>query len=65
MILLDLRYEFGENEVLFVKIEAMVPDIWLDTSFKIRLDTSNVVSRSQTPRSRNFLKSRDFIGFIL
>ena len=33
MILLDLPYDFGENEVLFVKIETRVPDIWLDTSF--------------------------------
>ena len=30
MILLDLSYDFGENEILFVKIGARVPDIWLD-----------------------------------
>ena len=33
MILLDSYYDFEENEVLFVKIGARVPDIWLDTSF--------------------------------
>ena len=33
MILLDSSYDFGEHEVLFVKIVARVPDIWLDTSF--------------------------------
>ena len=33
MILLDSYYDFEENEVLFVKMGARVPDIWLDTSF--------------------------------
>ena len=32
MILLNSSYDFGENEVLPAKIEARVPDIWLDTS---------------------------------
>ena len=32
-ILLDSSYDFGENEVLLVKIGARVPDIWLDMSF--------------------------------
>ena len=33
MILLDLSYDSVENEVLFVKIGARVPDLWLDVSF--------------------------------
>ena len=32
MILLDLSYNAGENEVPFVKIEARVPDLWLNMS---------------------------------
>ena len=32
IILLDLYYNPGENEVLFVKIGAKVLDLWLDTS---------------------------------
>ena len=32
MILLDLCYDSGENEVLFVKVGARVLDIWLDKS---------------------------------
>ena len=32
MILFDLSYDSWENEVLFVKIEARVLDVWLDTS---------------------------------
>ena len=30
--LISSCYDFGENEVLFVKIEARILDIWLDTS---------------------------------
>ena len=33
IILLDSYYESGENEVLFVKNGARVPDLWLDLSF--------------------------------
>ena len=33
MILLDLSQNSGKNEVLLVKIGAMVQDLWLDTSF--------------------------------
>ena len=32
MILLDLSHDSSENDGLFVKIEAMILDIWLDTS---------------------------------
>ena len=32
MILFDLSYDSSENDVLFVKIEARVLDVWLDTS---------------------------------
>ena len=32
MILLESSYDSGENEILFSKIEARVPDLWLDTS---------------------------------
>ena len=33
MVLLDSSYDFGKNEVLFVKIGAMVLDLQRDTSF--------------------------------
>ena len=33
MILLDSSHDSRENEVLFVKVIAIVLDIWLDTSF--------------------------------
>ena len=33
MNLLDSSYEFGENEVMFVKTGARVLDLWLDTSW--------------------------------
>ena len=33
MILLDSYYDSAENEVLFVKIGARVPDLWLDIFF--------------------------------
>ena len=33
MILLDSSHDSSENEVLFVKIEARVLDIWLDKCF--------------------------------
>ena len=32
IILLDLSYDSGENVVMFVKIGARVPELWLDTS---------------------------------
>ena len=32
IILLDLYYDFGESEVLFVKIGTKVLELWLDTS---------------------------------
>ena len=31
MVLIDLYYDSGEKEVLFVKIGARVPDLWLNT----------------------------------
>ena len=33
MVLVDSSYDSGKNEVLFVKIGAMVLDLQLDTSF--------------------------------
>ena len=33
MVLVDLSYDSGKNEVLFVKIGAMVLDLQLGTSF--------------------------------
>ena len=32
IILLESSYDSGENEVLFVKVGAKVPKLWLDTS---------------------------------
>ena len=37
IILLDLYYDSGENEVLRVKIGARVPDLRLDMSFEPKL----------------------------
>ena len=31
MVLIDLYYDSGEKEVLFVKIGARVPELWLHT----------------------------------
>ena len=33
MVLVDSSYDFGKNEVLFVKIGTMVVDLQRDTSF--------------------------------
>ena len=33
MVLVDLSYDFGKNEVLLVKIGAIVLDLQRDTSF--------------------------------
>ena len=62
MILLDSSHNSWKNEVLLVKIWAKVLDLWLD----ILLGPSgpNVVSRSQAPRLKFFLRFYDFIGFI-
>ena len=103
---LDLSHDFWANDGLFVKIAATVLDICLDTSsgpkwprcglrvpepiylmvlqkmmacflkLQLRLWTyglihllgtsgPNIVSRSQTPRAKFFLRFTDFIGFIL
>ena len=62
MILVDSSHDFWENDTLFEKIA-----LWFWTYGLIRLlGTSgpDVVSGSQTPSSRNFLRFHDFIGFI-
>ena len=62
MILLDLSYDPGENEVLLAKIGASVLDLRL-----VRLlvpSGPNVVYRPQTARSSYFLKFHDFIGIL-
>ena len=41
IILLDSSYDFGENKVLFLKIGARVPDVWLDTTFGLRWPKCN------------------------
>ena len=118
MILLNSSQDSWENEVLFVKIEARVLDLWLDTSsgakwpkcsfltpgpkvnnffevskfYWIHLmifekmrpclwklepgfwtygwidllgpSDSNILSRPQAQRSMNFLRFHNFIGFI-
>ena len=65
MILLDFFYDSWEKKVLFVKIQARVLDLWLDTSFGSRWPKQpNVVSRPQAPRSRIFSRFHDFLGFI-
>ena len=42
MILLDSYYDSAENEVLFVKIRARVPDLWLDIFFGPLLSQSSL-----------------------
>ena len=37
MILLDSPFNSTENEVLFVRIGAKVPDLWLDKLFEFKL----------------------------
>ena len=37
IIFLDSSYDSGKDEVLFVKIEAKVLDLWLDKSFGPKL----------------------------
>ena len=65
MILLDFFYDSWEKKVLFVKIQARVLDLWLDTPFGSRWPKQpNVVSRPQAPRSRIFSRFHDFLGFI-
>ena len=59
---MDPSHDSWENEVLFVKIESRVLDLLLDTSSGP--SGPNVSSRPQTPRSRNFLRFCNFIGFI-
>ena len=63
MILLDLSHDSSENDGLFVKIEAMVLDIY---GLILLLGPSgpDVVSGSQTPRSKNILRFHNLIGFI-
>ena len=63
IILLDLSRYSWEKEDLYVKIWAKVLNLWLDTSSGLKSDP-NVVSRPQTPSSRNFLRFHNFIGFI-
>ena len=63
MILPDSSYDFGENEVLFVKIGARVLDIWLDTSFGPKWPKFSFLA--QDPKVMKFLKLHNFIGLIL
>ena len=61
-ILLDSSHDSWENEVLLVKIGDRVLDLRLDMSSGP--SSPNLVSRSQAPRSRHFLRFYDFTGFI-
>ena len=67
MILMDSFYDFGRNEVLFVKIGAIVLDLQLDTCFGP--NCPKLVLRPQTPnitalRFKNFFIS-SFIKFFM
>ena len=62
MILLDSSHDSWENEVLFMKTGARVVD--LDWIRLLGPSGPNVVSRSQTPKSRPFLRFQDFNRFI-
>ena len=59
---MDSSHDSSENDVLFVKIAARVLGLQLDRF--LGPNGQNVVSGSQTPRSINFLRFHDFIGFI-
>ena len=63
MILLDLSHDSSENDGLFVKIEAMVLDIYGLIPL-LGPSGPDVVSGSQTPRSKNILRFHNLIGFI-
>ena len=62
-ISLDSFHDSWGNQALFMKIEDWVLDLWLDVRL-LGPNSSNVDSRSQTPRSRYFLRFHNFIGFI-
>ena len=62
MILLDLSYDPGENEVLLAKIGARVLDLRLVCL--LVPSGPNVVYRLQNARSSYFLKFHDFIGIL-
>ena len=55
---MDSSHVSWENDDLFIKIAATALDILVPSD-------PNVVPVSQTPRSTNFLRFHDFIGFIL
>ena len=63
MILLDLSHDSSENDGLFVKIEAMVLDIYGLIPL-LGPSGPDVVSGSQTPRLKQFLRFHDCLGFI-
>ena len=61
MIFLDSSNDSGESEVVFVKTNVRAQNF-------LRLlgpSVSNIVSRLQIPKSSNFLRFSNFIGFIL
>ena len=55
-------YNFGEHEALFVKMKLR---FWTCFIRLLGLSGPNVVSKSQTTRSRNILRFSNFVGFIL
>ena len=54
MILLDSSHDSRENEVLFVKVIAIVLDIWLDTSFGPKWPKCSFYAPD--PKVKKFLK---------
>ena len=59
---MDLSSNSRKNEVLPVKIEARVLELWLDMSSS--LNCPNVVSKPQAPMSIGFWRLHNFIGLI-
>ena len=57
--LLDLPYDSGENMVMFVKIGARVPELWLVTSSGLAVwfaSGPNVVYNLQDPKGKVFFE---------
>ena len=63
MILLKANYDSGLNEVLYVKIDGRVQELWLDTSFGPKGPKCSFLAPD--PKVNFFLRHHDFNGFIL
>ena len=64
MILVDSSYDCGKNEVLFVKIGAMVLDLKLDASFAKGFEIAQISFKALDLKSQNFLMS-SFMTFCM